>query len=291
MRRALTAIAIGLALGVGFGLRSPDPSQADPPLDATRQHGLAAAAVSADAALSGLDAVLTDAINSARRGSALTVAGDRPPAPELEAAADALVAGAGTADAARRAVERLAGTAAAVVPENEVPAFTFSGPDLELMAVGLRSAAAAATLFVERRRATDALVGVLGAALSALDRDLPAAALESLDGANAPLALLDAWDERPPLLGYWMKVTRELLDAARGIATATIARDPVAQQAAVDRYAKASEAARGADNALAVSLSEAGGAVTGTQLQRLAAAAAAVADERAAVQPLAAAGS
>ena len=88
-----------------------------------------------------------------------------------------------------------------------------------------------------------------------------------------------------------MKVIHELIDAARGIATATIEGDPVAQTAAAERYAKAAEAARGADNALAVSLTEEGGAVSVIQLQRLAAAASAVADERATVQSLAASGS
>jgi len=154
------------------------------------------------------------------------------------------------------------------------------------MAAGLRSSAEAATIFVERRNATEAVVGALGEAVAALDADLPEAAIVSLDKANAPLALLDAWVERPPLFRYWMRVTGELIDAARGIATATIAGDPVAQRAAAERYAEAADAARGADNALAVSLSEEGAAVSVIGLQRLAAAASAVADERAAVQAL-----
>ncbi|MDP9467776.1 MAG: hypothetical protein M3P32_03415 [Chloroflexota bacterium] len=285
-RRAVTAIVIGLVLGIGFGLRSADPSLADQPLEAARRQGLVAAAARAEEALASLNQVLSDAIDHARRGSALTVAGDRPPAAELEAAASRLVAGAGTADTARRAVEALAGTAAAVAPGMQVPSLPYGGPELLLMAVGLRSGMDGATLFVERRHATEAIVDALRDAVSALDRDLPAAALEGLDQATAPLALLDAWEESPPLFRYWMKVTRELLDAARGIATATIAADPVAQQAAGERYAKAGEAARGADNALAVSLSEEGAAVSGVQLRRLAEAAAGVAEVRAAVQPL-----
>jgi hypothetical protein len=286
LRRALTAIAIGLALGVGFGLRSPDPSQADPPLDATRQQGLASAAASASQALASMSRVLADAIDHARRGSALTVAGDQPPAPQLEAAADVLATGAETADAARRAIDRLAGTVAAVAPGTLVPALAYGGPDLLLMAAGLRSGMDAATLFVARRHATQAVVGALAEAAQALDDDLPAAAIQSLDQATAPLALLDAWESAPPLFGYWLRVTRELLDAARGIATATIAGDTVAQHAAGERYATATDAARGADNALAVTLSEEGAAVSGVQLVRLADAAGAVADELAAVQKL-----
>jgi hypothetical protein len=290
-RRAATVIAIGLTVGVGFGLRSADPTHADPPLEVARRQALLAAAEAADAALARLADVLAEAIDHARRASARTVAGVLPPAPELEAAADALTRGAGTADAAFHAVEALAGLAIGIAPGVEVPALAYRGPDLLLMAVGLRSSMDQATLFVERRSATEAIVGALGEALSALDRDLPEAALESLDRTTAPIALLDAWEERPPLLRYWMTVTRELLDAARGIATATIARDPVAQAVAAERYGKAADAARGADNALAVTLTEEGSAVSGTQLRRLAAAAADVAEERAALLLLTVSGS
>lgn len=286
LRRAATAIAIGLVVGVGFGLRSADASQADMPLAAARSQALQTAANRADDALASLAAVLADAIDHARKGSGETVAGDRPPAPELAAAADALVHGAGTADAANHAVAALVGLALGIAPEQPLAPLPYGGPDLLLMATGLRSSADAATLFVERRHATETIVGALGEAVSALDRNLPAAAIVSLDRATAPLALLDDWVQQPPLFTYWMKVTRQLLDAARDIATATIAGDPIAQRAAAMRYAKAGEAARGADNALAVSLSEEGAAVSVVELQRLAATASGVVDERAAVQQL-----
>ena len=282
----MTAIGIGLVVGLGFGLRSADPSLADPPLVAVRLGALMTAASHADAALARLAGVLTDAIDHARLGSAQTVAGDRPPAPELAAAADALASGAGTADAAHRAVERLIALGACIAPERQIPALSLTGPDLLLMASGLRTSGDAATLFVERRHATGTIVGGLGDALAALKGNLPATALSSLDRTTAPFALLRAWAERPRLLDYWIQVTGELIDAARDIAEATIARDPVAQKAAGERYAKAGEAARGADNALAVTLSEEGAAVTVTQLQRLAAAAATVDEERGALQPL-----
>jgi hypothetical protein len=290
-RRAATAIAIGLVVGVAFGLRSAHPYLADPPLEAARNRALMQAWARADVALASLAGVLEDAIAHARAGSARTVAGDRPPAPELNAAADLLEKDSGTADAAHRTVEALIEMAPAIAPGAHLTALSLTGPDLLLMASGLRSSAVAATLFVERRHATETIVGALGEAVSALDADLPAAAIASLDRATAPLALLDAWAERPPLFRYWMKVTGELIDAARGIAKATIAGDPIAQKAAGQRYAKAGEAARGADNALAVSLSEEGNAVSVVQLQRLAGAAAEVADERAAVQPLTGPGS
>ncbi len=290
-RRATTAIVIALVVGLGFGLRSADPSLADPPLEAARARALAEAATHADDALKSLAAALAEAIDRARTGAALTVAGDQPPAPELSAAADLLQASSGSADAAHRAVEALIEMASDIAPAWHVPALSLTGADLLLAASGLRTSADGATLFVERRHATEATVAALGDALSALDADLPATAITSLDRTDAPLALLDAWSDRPPLLGYWRKVTGELIDAARGIAEATIAGDPAAQRAAAQRYAKAAEAARGADNALAVSLAEEGNAVSLGELQRLAAAAGAVADERAALQPFTAPGS
>ena len=282
----MSAIGIGLVVGLGFGLRSADPLLADPPLAAVRLGALMTAASQADAALARLAGVLTDAIDHARLGAALTVAGDRPPASELAAAADALEAGASTADAAHRAVERLNALAACIMPGRQVPALSLTGPDLLLIASGLRTSGDAATLFVERRHATEMIVGALGDALAALKGDLPATALASLDTSRAPLALLRAWPQRPRLLDYWIQVTGELIGAARDIAEATIARDPVAQKAAGERYAKASEAARGADNALAVTLSEEGAAVSVTQLRQLAAAAGTVDQERGALQPL-----
>lgn len=290
-RRAARAIGIALVVGLGFGLRSADPARADPPLEAARGRALAVAAAAADGALAGLATVLGDAIEHARNGSAETVAGDRAPAPELEAAASALTKGTVTADTADHAVAALAGLGAAIAPDRPVAPFTLTGPDLALVAAALRSSADAATLFVERRRASVTIVEALGDAVSALDHDLPADAIARLDATKDPLELLGAWVERPPLLSYWMQVIGEFIDATRGIAVATIERDPVAQRAAAARYAKAADAARGADNALAVSLAEEGAAVSGALLERLAAAASAVADERAAIAPLTAPGS
>lgn len=283
-RRAIAAIVIGLVVGLGFGLRSADPSVADPPLEAARARALTEAVAHADDALKALAAVLGEAIDRARKGAALTIAGDRPPAPEFTAAADLLEGKAGTADAAHRAVVALIQMASSVAPSRHISALSLAGPDLLLAASGLRTSADAATLFVERRHATEAIVKALGESLASLDADLPASAITSLGRTEAPLALLDAWSEKPPLLGYWRMVSGELIDAARGIAEATLAGDPVAQRAAAQRYAKAAEAARGADNALAVSLAEEGNAVSVVELQRLAAAAGAVADERAAVE-------
>lgn len=283
--RATIAIGLVLTVGIGFGLRSGNPGLADPPGAAARTLQLTAAARVAVAALARLDMGLEASRDHARRGTALTVSGDAPAA-ELGTAADLLAGAADGADVARRSLLALAGYAAAIAPRSTTPALSFGGADLVQIAAQLRSSAAAATLFVERRHATEAIVEALKTGLGALDRDDPVAALAALDAAAAPLALLDDWEDRPPLLRYWMTISRELISAAADIASATIANDPAAVQAAAQRYATAADAAQGADNALAFALSEAGSGISATPLRRLAAVADESADARAALQPL-----
>jgi hypothetical protein len=284
-RRALIVLLVALGVGVGFGLRSNVAALADPPGEATRARALERAAGAAEHALAGLYAVLDRARGHARRGAALTVSGEAPDS-ELLAAAAVLSGGSGEAEATRRALASLAGMALAVRPDAPAPLLAYGGPELELLAAQLRASADAATLFVERRQATRDVVNALAAGLAALDQNHPAAALESLDQADEPLDLLKRWAERPPLFRYWQQVSVDLIDAARGIADATLAGDAEAARAAAARYAKATAAAKGADNALAVTLSEEGSAVTSTPLQRLAADADAIVEARSAIAPL-----
>jgi hypothetical protein len=284
-RRAAIVIVVGVVIGIGLGLRSADPSRADPPAEAARQRGLADAAKEADAALARLGADLIAARDHARQGAALTVSGEAP-APELATAADLLAGGSDEADNARRALRALHGVAASVAPAAQVPLLSYGGTDLQLVAAQLRTSAAAATLFVDRRHAAREVVEALASALAALERDDPTAALTSLDEADAPLALLADWENRPPLLRYWMDVSADLLGAARDIAAATLDQDPAAIAAAGRRYADAAERARGADNALALTLSEEGSGVSATPLRRLASLAEEASDVRAGLAPL-----
>ena len=282
-RRAVIGIGLGLIVGIGFGLRSPDPPRADPPAQAARERQLADAVQAADVALGTLGRRIAVARDHARLGTALTASGEAP-APELTAAADALGAASGDADDARRRLRVLCGLAAAIAPSEAVPILSYDGAALEQIATQLAASASAADLFVERRHATQAVVDALSAALAELEQDEPEAALASLARADAPMALLEAWEQRPPLLGYWMTISTDLLDAAGDIARATLANDPVAAKAAGERYAKAAEAALGADNALALALSEAGAAVSATPVRRLAAVADEVDEARAALR-------
>ena len=282
-RRAATVILLGAVLGVGFGLRSAGPAQADPTMVAIRQGRLVAVARAAEQAVARLSAVMAKALDAGRRGAALTVSGTEPPGPQLEAAADALVAEAPTADAAQRALTVLAGTAAAISPDATIPTLSIRGPSLLLIGSDLRTSADAASAFVERRHAAEQIVQSLGEALAALNEDDPSTAITRLDATGAPRQLLVDWQERPALMSYWMSVTGELIEAARAIAEATIAGDSAAQKAAAERYAKATDAARGADNALAVTMAEEGSGASAGPLRSLAVAAGEAADVQAAL--------
>jgi hypothetical protein len=284
-RRAGIVIAAGLTVGIGFGLRAADPDAADPTAAVARAEAVAGAAAAADAALGRLAGGLDQAREHAREGTARTLSGEAPAA-ELTRAADLLAGAGGDADAARRALIALAGVSAAIHPGMTVPALSYGGADLAQLAAQVRSGADAATLFVQRRHATEAVVDALAVALAALDRDDPTAALTALDQAGAPLSLLDDWEEQPPLFRYWMTVSRNLIEAAGDIASATLAGDEAAARAAGERYAEAADRARGADNALAVALSEEGSAISATPLRRLAAAADELDDARSWIQPL-----
>jgi hypothetical protein len=290
VHRAAIVIVIGLMVGIGLGLRSADPSRADPPAEATRRQLLADTARDADAALARLGSDLIAAGDHAREGAALTVSGEAP-APELTSAADLLAGSSDSAETARRALVALQGVAASVEPGAQVPLLSYGGTDLQLIAAQLRTSAGAATTFVERRHATQAVVEALAGALAALEGDDPASALESLDQADAPLALLQDWEDRPPLLRYWMGVSADLIDAARDIARARLDGDQAAIAAAGRRYAEAAARALGADNALALTLSEEGSGVSATPLRRLAALADEASDARAGLAPMLRAGS
>jgi hypothetical protein len=285
-RGALALATAVAAIGICLGLRPADPTRADPPSSAHRREQLAAEGTAADASLAKLSDTLDAALGEARLGAALTSGGDPPPATALRAAATLLDADAATADAASRALEALAGTAASVAPDWRVRQLSYNGPELLSVAAQLRQSADAATLFVERRTAAQAVVDALGAAVAALDGDRPQAAIEHLDDAIAPLAIVEEWDDRPQLLHYWESVIGRLLDAARGIAVASIEGDEDALALAAARYGEAAKLAGGADNALAVTLAEEGAAVTVTPLRRLAALAGEAGDVRAALTDL-----
>jgi hypothetical protein len=269
-RATTSGVLAILLIGGSLSARPVDAASADSPIEVERQAWLQATAARADQALERLLLRLEEALDSARRGSALIVAGQDPPGPALEQAATVLD---GTPDEATVAVEALTdlrGTLASVRPN--VAAFpdgAVAVDDLISIAAQLRASAAAAGPFVERRLAAEATLAALGDALAALDRDDIEGALRALTDADAALAEVAAWEEPPPSLPYWVETTGALLAAARGIADAALAGDAAAAAIAADAYRVAAERAGPADRALALALAEAGSAIAAIPLRRL----------------------
>jgi hypothetical protein len=257
-------------LGGALAARPVAAASADPPREAERQAWLRASAAEADAALERLSLLLEEVVDSARVGSARIVSGEEPPGPDLEAAA-VMLDGAGPAvAAARRALGELRGTLDGIRPDvGALAGYDVLALDPGIIAAQLRTSAAAAVPFVERRWATEATLEGLGEALAALDRDDPRNALRALDGADAELEVVANWENPPPSLPFWVDTTSDLLAAARAIAEAAIAGDATAAAIAAEAYAIAAERAGPADRSLALAMAEAGSAITTLPLRRL----------------------
>jgi hypothetical protein len=268
-------IAAALLLGLVLAARPADPVRADPPLQAARQGALANRAEAARDALLALEGALQPARDAAREGAALVVDGDQAPEPSLERAADLLVGAGDEAGRAVQALDRLRGTAASLSAGIAIPTVPASA-ELASIAGQLSEAAEAAGPFVERRLTARRTLELLEDALAALDANDPKGARPALEDARCALDEVAAWDPAPVTLPLWLQTTERLISAAQGIAEAALAGDEEAAEAAAAEYAAAAEDARRADISLALSLSEAGSALTSTPLRRLADALAAV---------------
>lgn len=271
-RRSVLASVLAVTLPlILFVPRSADPALADPPRQAGRVMALDDAAQRAVEELDGLAAVVAAAVAEARQGSARIVSGDDPPEPPLEAAAAVLAGGVGELRAAQTAVASLAGTLASVRPGQALPSLSVSEADLLGIADQLRAAAEAATPFVARRRAAAATLEELGRGLAALEANDPAAAQAAIERAATAREEVAGWEEPPAALIVWLNTTDAMLSAVRDIAEAVAAGDAEAASVASEAYAQAAEQAGGADRALALSIAEAGSALTQTPMRRLAA--------------------
>jgi hypothetical protein len=208
-------------------------------------------------------------LDAARRGSALLIDGDQSPRPDLEQAASMVAGASDEATAAVAAASRVAGTLAAVAPEQgPLPA----GPSSALLpgiSAQLVAAGRAAVTFVERRHATEATLDALSDALASLDDDDPQGALRQLAAAEQQLEALRDW-ERPP--------------------TASLAGDAGAVRRAARRYARAADEAHRADTALAIAIAESGSSLAATPMQLLADALEAATEQRQALDRILAAG-
>jgi hypothetical protein len=281
----LLGVAAVVLLGAVLAARPAPAAAADPPTTAARHATLRAVAAEADQALEDLIGQLGVAIDEGRRGSALIQDGDQDPGPSFDEAASATHSAATLANRAAAATTRLDAVLLAVESAGgPLP----QGPTSSLAAIAeqLASSGAAGGSFVERRLAATATLTSLGEALEALDDGDPQAALTALDRADGSLATVADWPSPPTVLPLWLETTGAMVEAARGIAQATIAQDQAAAEEAADAYRRAAEEARRADTALALAIAEAGSSLAGTPMRLLAEALVAAIAQREAVQPL-----
>jgi hypothetical protein len=277
-------IGSALLLGVLLALRPAGAEAGDAALAASRSAVLQRVMAADDARLAALAAELQRAIEAGRRGSALVIEGQAPPAPDLEQAAEAAMRAADLAVDSQRADAVLDGTLLSVAPGGVtvIPAGPRSG---ELVGIDgqLHDAAAASVPFVERRHATADTLDALATALAALRADHPRKALDALRQASDARAKVAAWPEPPVVLPFWLRTTGSMLFAARRIARASLQGDAAAAERAGRSYLRAARNARQADTALALAISEAGASLASTPLQRLADALDAVSSRRVAM--------
>jgi hypothetical protein len=265
-RPALVAAVgvVAVAIGLGGGAPRPELASGADALVAGRIQALRDG-------LDALDAELEPALDAARRGAALVVAGQGDPGPKLSRAADLLAAAIDAAVRVRRDTGALGAVLRARDPASHgVPA----APDpseLAGIAAQLDGAAEAATAFAGTRRLADDVTIALDEALAALDaNDLDAAASAVGRARTDHDAVADA-GIGAVTLPVWLSTTDAMIDAVERIVEATRAGDAAAAAQAADDFAALSGEADAADRALRIAIGEGGGAVTEAPLQRFAA--------------------
>lgn len=256
------ALALGTILALGATDRGPGTSVA-------YQAQLADTANAAEAALSDLAAALDAALDAARSGAATTVSGDVPPSASFQAAAERLEVAAPLADDAARRLARVAGMLA-IGGEHDAPQLFLAGPDLASISAQLRATGDAADAFADMRHASRSVLDQLRGALAAITRDDRAAATSALDAATAALAEVRAWPGALATLPFWTRTVHRLLRALRDVVAARVDGDAAAERHGLAAYRRAAQEASRADRALAIALSEGGGAVAQPALARLA---------------------
>jgi hypothetical protein len=260
----LRGLAAILVLGGLFGLRSPDPAVADPPAAAALHAQLEGQAAVARDELQDLRRAISAAIDQARIGAALTITGTKEPGTYFAAAGSRMVAAEAALARARRAVARVAGSLAIAAPASAAngPSLAVRAGQLAATGAQLTTVGGAADAFVSMRRATEATLTQLAAALAALTARDPTAALVALDAADTQLTTVRGWPGQLQTLSIWADTTEQLLSALRALAKATIAHDLTAARAAGWAYQNAADDGHRADQALAIALAEGGSAVS-----------------------------
>jgi hypothetical protein len=263
-RATLTGV---VAIGLTGAVLSVD-AHPEPAVTASRGARLASVAAEADRALGALEAELRGALDAGRRGSARVVSGTASPAEDLEAAADALVEAAPTAESVEAAMVTLGGTARALAAE-DIPTAPTTPAELTSIGAQLRATAPAADTFAGMRRTAGETLQALDTALAALEGGDVPAAQAAVEAANDLLDTLAGWNPGLVTLPIWLDTARNMAAALERLVTAVQAGDRAAADQAQRDFAAASSEAREADVALQIAVAEGGAAVAEAPLGRL----------------------
>jgi hypothetical protein len=268
LRAAISALLTVGLVGIGFGLRSVDPSVANPTMLVANRRALAEHVVRADERLAALEAALAPALDDGRRGSARVVAGDRSPGPPLTDAAAQVEAAAGGSAELDQALEAVAGST--VVPGGHDLDPPTDAAQLSSIAAQLEAAGSAGEAFAAMRHRAEETVALIDRALAAVTAGEPEAALEHIGEARRAHEVLAAWESGLVTLPIWLGTIGDLIDVTEALATASAAGDADAAGTAAERFDELSGEAREADVALGVAIAEGGSAVAAAPMRRLA---------------------
>ncbi len=256
MIRVAAFIVAVVVLLVLLGARSADPAVSDP----VRIAGLirlgATQAAAADASLADAEGRMRAATEQARQGMSAIVAGEADPTVGLTAAADGFEQAAPSVGDAQANLTALRWTLLALDSNATIPELTVRQADILAISAQWLAAVPPSAALTDLRRQAEETVTLLTAAVASLDADDPAAALESIDQADAALEPIRDESDQIPALGVWVDTVDALSTAVRDIALAAQAGDPAALAEAQAAYEAAAADAARADQALTIAIGE-----------------------------------
>lgn len=256
MIRIAAFLAAVILLLVLLGARSADPAVSDPVRLAWLARVGASQAAAADQALADAEELMLAATDEARRGMSAIVAGDADPTAGLTAAASGFEDAAPSVGDAQTNLTALRWTLHALDPNAPGPELTIEQADVLAISAQWLAAVPPSAALTDLRRQAEATVTFLTDAVASLDEDDPAAALASLDQAEAALEPIRDRSDQIPALGVWVETVDALMSAVRDIALAAQAGDPAALADAQAAYEAAATDAARADQALTIAIGE-----------------------------------
>ena len=196
------------------------------------------------------------ATDQARKGMSAIVAGDADPTVGLTAAASGFEEAAPSVGDAQTSLTALGWTLLALDRNAAVPQTTIEQADVLAISAQWLAAVPPSAALTDLRHQAEETVTLLTDAVALLDADDPAAALASLDQAEAALEPVRDQSDQIPALRVWIDTVDALITAVRDIALAAQAGDAAALAEAQAAYEAAAADAARADQALTIAIGE-----------------------------------